>query len=151
MDIKITKNTSLATFNGVPFNINAEKPVLNTVFNTIGDADINVDMISFEALSDGNIDFGFTFSDEDLNRLLPVLKSAAEEEKITTPMISMGNVKVTLCDDEMIYKAGFAAGIFSKLFKDNVTPLLITTSLDEISILLRESDFDAIESVLKTL
>ncbi len=147
MDIKITKNTSLATFNGIHYN--TDNPIINAVFNAIGNVNINIDMISFEALPDGKIDFGFTFSDDDLNNLLPVLKSVASAEKITTPMISMSNVKITVSDPEMVYRAGFAAGVFSKLFKNNVTPLLITTALDEISILVRESDFDVIENDLQ--
>lgn len=149
MVVNVTKNTSLATFNNIQYN--TEKPVINTIFKAIGDAKINVDMISFESLSDGNIDFGFTFSDDDLSNLLPVLKNVAARENITTPMISVGNVKITLKAEEMAFCAGFAAEIFTKLFRDSVTPLLITTALDEISILMRESDYDVIEQTLKTL
>ena len=106
------------------------------IFTRIGEGGIDVDMISLELTASDTISTGFTVSDEDLARLLPLIRSKA----ITTPIVNCGNVKFVIKSEEMVGRPGFAAKIFAGLKNVGCVPLMVTTGIDEISILVRDSD-----------
>ena len=106
------------------------------IFTRIGEGGIDVDMISLELTANDTISTGFTVSDEDLAELLPLIRS----KDITTPIVNCGNIKFVIKSEEMVGKPGFAAKIFAGLKAVGCTPLMVTTGIDEISILVRDSD-----------
>ena len=106
------------------------------IFNKIGENGIDLDMISAGLAMNDTLNVGFTLSDEDLARLLPLIKS----ENISTPVINCGNVKFIITSEDMVSCPGYAAGIFERLKNAGCVPLMITTAVDEISILVRDSD-----------
>lgn len=139
--ITVLEDISVVTFKSV----SAEKPVLNKVLEKTAKAGINIDMISLSALTSDKLSFGFTFSDSDLTGLLGVIKDIRAEFDIT-PLVSSGNCKILIKTDEMREQAGFAAKVFTKLAQVKTEILLVTTSDDEISLLIRASDLtDAVE------
>lgn len=106
------------------------------IFNKIGKNGIDLDMISADLAMNDTLNVAFTLSDDDLARLLPLIKS----ENISTPVINCGNVKFIITSEDMVSCPGYAAGIFERLKNAGCVPLMITTAVDEISILVRDSD-----------
>jgi aspartokinase len=64
-------------------------------------------------------------------------------------MINVGNVKVTIKSDEMVNATGFASRVMSILREMDCLPLLVTTGIDEISLLVYESECVDLEKKLK--
>lgn len=146
MSITVTENVSAVTFNNVPLY----KTIMEDTLTAVAEAGINIDMISMTAPTSERFGFGFTLNDDEMPKLLGVVKQLKESHKIT-PMINSGNRKIVIKTDEMEAQAGFAAKVFNLLNKIDAMILLITTGVDEISVLIRESDGDAAEAGLREM
>ena len=123
-DIKVYENISIVTFSDVP----SRKRFVSTTLSAVAESGINVDMFSF----------GFTFSDDDIPTLLTVLPRITAVHGIT-PCVNSGNVKIVIKSEEMIDQAGFAAKVFQACENICADVMLITTSVDEISLLVGDS------------
>lgn len=146
MNITVTENVSAVTFNNVPLY----KTIMEDTLTAVAEAGINIDMISMTAPTSERFGFGFTVDDEDMPKLLMVVRNLKDKHGIT-PMINSGNRKIVLKTGEMETQAGFAARVFNLLNKIDAMILLITTGVDEISVLIRESDGDAAEAGLREM
>ena len=138
MNITVTENVSAVTFNNVPLY----KTIMEDTLTAVAEAGINIDMISMTAPTSERFGFGFTLDDDDMPKLLTVVKRLKEKHDIT-PMINSSNRKIVIKTGEMEAQAGFAAKVFNLLNKIDAMILLITTGVDEISVLIRESDGEA--------
>lgn len=142
-DIKVFEGITSVSFNEKP-----DKSVTAFgIFDRIGANGIDIDMISLELTPNDVLFVGFTLSDGDLSKLLPLLKT----ENITTPAVNCGNVKFVVKSEDMIECPGFAAKVFSALGEVGCVPLLVTTAVDEISILVRDSDSADVGKALEKL
>ena len=146
MNITVTENVSAVTFNNVPLY----KTIMEDTLTAVAEAGINIDMISMTAPTSERFGFGFTLDDDDMPKLLTVVKRLKEKHDIT-PMINSSNRKIVIKTGEMEAQAGFAATVFNLLNKIDAMILLITTGVDEISVLIRESDGEAAEAGLREL
>ena len=146
MNITVTENVSAVTFNNVPLY----KTIMEDTLTAVAEAGINIDMISMTAPTSERFGFGFTLDDDDMPKLLTVVKRRKEKHDIT-PMINSSNRKIVIKTGEMEAQAGFAAKVFNLLNKIDAMILLITTGVDEISVLIRESDGEAAEAGLREL
>ena len=146
MNITVTENVSAVTFNNVPLY----KTIMEDTLTAVAEAGINIDMISMTAPTSERFGFGFTLDDDDMPKLLTVVKRLKEKHDIT-PMINSSNRKIVIKTGEMEAQAGFAAKVFNLLYKIDAMILLITTGVDEISVLIRESDGEAAEAGLREL
>ena len=146
MNITVTENVSAVTFNNVPLY----KTIMEDTLTVVAEAGINIDMISMTAPTSERFGFGFTLDDDDMPKLLTVVKRLKEKHDIT-PMINSSNRKIVIKTGEMEAQAGFAAKVFNLLNKIDAMILLITTGVDEISVLIRESDGEAAEAGLREL
>lgn len=146
MNITVTENVSAVTFNNVPLY----KTIMEDTLTAVAEAGINIDMISMTAPTSERFGFGFTLDDDDMPKLLGVVKKLKEKHDIT-PMINSSNRKIVIKTDEMEAQAGFAAKVFNLLNKIDAMILLITTGVDEISVLIRESDGEAAEAGLREM
>ncbi len=146
MNITVTENVSAVTFNNVPLY----KTIMEDTLTAVAEAGINIDMISMTAPTSERFGFGFTLDDDDMPKLLTVVKRLKEKHDIT-PMINGSNRKIVIKTGEMEAQAGFAAKVFNLLNKIDAMILLITTGVDEISVLIRESDGEAAEAGLREL
>ena len=146
MNITVTENVSAVTFNNVPLY----KTIMEDTLTAVAEAGINIDMISMTAPTSERFGFGFTLDDDDMPKLLSVVKTLKEKHDIT-PMINSSNRKIVIKTGEMEAQAGFAAKVFNLLNKIDAMILLITTGVDEISVLIRESDGEAAEAGLREL
>ena len=146
MNITVTENVSAVTFNNVPLY----KTIMEDTLTAVAEAGINIDMISMTAPTSERFGFGFTLDDDDMPKLLTVVKRLKEKHDIT-PMINSSTRKIVIKTGEMEAQAGFAAKVFNLLNKIDAMILLITTGVDEISVLIRESDGEAAEAGLREL
>ena len=146
MNITVTENVSAVTFNNVPLY----KTIMEDTLTAVAEAGINIDMISMTAPTSERFGFGFTLDDDDMPKLLTVVKHLKEKHDIT-PMINSSNRKIVIKTGDMEAQAGFAAKVFNLLNKIDAMILLITTGVDEISVLIRESDGEAAEAGLREL
>lgn len=146
MNITVTENVSAVTFN----NVLLYKTIMEDTLTAVAEAGINIDMISMTAPTSERFGFGFTLDDDDMPKLLTVVKRLKEKHDIT-PMINSSNRKIVIKTGEMEAQAGFAAKVFNLLNKIDAMILLITTGVDEISVLIRESDGEAAEAGLREL
>ncbi|MCL2634760.1 MAG: aspartate kinase [Oscillospiraceae bacterium] len=136
-DIIINENQSIVTFNNVPASY--ENSFICGVLEQTANANINIDMIAQSPATSDKISFGFTFADDDMPKLLTII-NAFDGGKSLAPLVNCGNVKITVKSRDMIENSGFAAKLFGVLKKIDCLPLLVTTGIDEISVLVHESD-----------
>lgn len=144
MNIEVTENVSAVSFNNVPLN----KTIMEDTLKIVAKAGVNVDMISMTAPTQEIFSFGFTVNDEDMSKLL----SSAGELKASgcvSPMINSGNRKIVIKTGKMTGTVGFASRVFEILNSLEAMILMITTSVDEISVLIRDADADAVVSAFE--
>lgn len=147
MSIQVTENVSAVSFNNVPLN----KTIMEDTLTAVAKAGINIDMISMTVPTSEIFSFGFTLSDEDMPKLLAVVKELKAKEGSIVPMINSGNRKIVIKTSDMETQAGFAARVFEMLNRIEAMILLITTGVDEISVLIRESDAESAEAELRRM
>ena len=133
--VTVTEQISVITFGNVPFE--DESGFIFRIFENAAAEKISIDMISKASVSTDRTSVGFTFSDNDMPRMLNVLSRI---KFYRPPLVSCGNVKIVIKSREMENGIGFARDVFSILDSISVTPILITTSVDEISVVVRASD-----------
>lgn len=124
-----------------------DNTVYSVIFDKIGKAGIDLYMISADLAVNDSLCIGFTLADEDLPKLLPLMKS----ENITTPVINCGNVKFIIQTESMVNCPGFAAKVFVALNSLKCTPVMVTTGVYEISLLVRDSDSADVAKALSKL
>lgn len=139
MKIEVTENVSAVSFNNVPLN----KTIMEDTLKAVADCGINVDMISMAAPSSEIFSFGFTVNDEDMPKLLKMSKQLKEISGVS-PMINSSNRKIVIKTGEMTETIGFAARVFGILNSLEAMILMITTGVDEISMLIRDADADSV-------
>ncbi len=139
MKIKVTENVSAVSFNNVPLN----KTIMEDTLKAVAGAGINLDMISMTAPTSEIFSFGFTVNDEDMPKLLKMNKQLQEISGVS-PMINSSNRKIVIKTGEMTETIGFAARVFEILNRLEAMILMITTGVDEISMLIRDADADAV-------
>ncbi|MDR2532005.1 MAG: aspartate kinase [Oscillospiraceae bacterium] len=142
--IIVTPGVSIVTFNNVA--ISHQNTFICDVFEQSAEAGINIDMISQAPAASEKISFGFTFSDNDMPKLISIINRIS---RTLTPMINVGNVKITIKSNEMVSNTGFASRVMGALRDLDCLPLLVTTGLDEISLLVYESECVDLEKKLK--
>lgn len=139
MKIKVTENVSAVSFNNVPLN----KTIMEDTLKAVAGVGINLDMISMTAPTSEIFSFGFTVNDEDMPKLLKMNKQLQEISGVS-PMINSSNRKIVIKTGEMTETIGFAARVFEILNRLEAMILMITTGVDEISMLIRDADADSV-------
>lgn len=142
--ISIAENVTLVTLN----NMVADSREIASVFSAIAKDDINVDMISQTAPMGGNISLSFTFSDNDLSKVLSIIGKFKEPHRQIKTEVSSDNAKISIFNSRMLNESGVAGSVFSAVANCEAQIKLITTSEVDISILV---DKFALESVLEQL
>ncbi len=142
--ITITEQISVVTFGNIPFE--SESGFIFRLFQLAAQENISIDMISKASVSTDRTSVGFTFSDNDMPRMLRVLGSLSF---FRPPLVSCGNVKFTVKSSEMNEGIGFAMKVFSALSEARITPILVTTAVDEISVVVRACELNTLDDELR--
>lgn len=136
--INVTEEISLITFNNLP----ADATVIAEIFEKFAGSGINVDMISQTAPHSRHVSISFTVSDDDIAKVLELVKSIRDKYTSIKAMVSSANCKIQLFGEEMRHASGVAAKAISSVASSGVEITLITTSEVDISLLVHASHLD---------
>jgi len=128
------------TIVGVP-----DRPgVAAAIFQTIADAQINIDMIvqNVSALTTGLTDISFTLPKSDGQVAVSTLKRIQKEIGFQNLIFDDGIGKISLVGAGMRSHPGVSATLFSALAEANVNIEMISTSEIRISVVVRENDLE---------
>lgn len=139
--VSFTENVAIISFENAPSRIG----FLSGLFDRLAQAGINVDMISQTAPKGRSNTISFTVADEDV---APVLSLVGKEEAVR-PMVSAGNMKISLYGAEMTDRPGVAADVFDRLNAKGIDLLLITTSDVDISVVVSSANADMASRTLE--
>jgi aspartokinase len=135
INITVTENQSIATI--------SDNSLICELLNHAAQKGVAIDMIAQLPSTSDEFAFAFTFADADLAKLLAI--TGRHEKLITT-----GHTKIAIKSEEMIDGVGFAAKVFAITQKADCSPLLITTGLDEISLLVHANCGRELEDKFRT-
>jgi aspartate kinase len=123
------KNQVKVTVQGVP-----DKPgVAATIFNTISDNNVVVDMIIQNIGEGGLTDMSFTVPKTDAKKILEVMKKVVAEIGAKSVNVKEDIAKISIVGVGMRSHSGVAAQMFSSLAKEGINILMISTSEIKIS------------------
>jgi len=136
----VTHDTSEAkvTVQGVP-----DRPgIAGTLFRSLADRDVNVDMIVQNVSVHGVTDISFTVPRDDLAASDEVTGALAAEIGATGVVTDAAIARVSLVGAGMKSHPGVAATMFERLAKEGVNIEMISTSSIRISCVVQESDIE---------
>jgi len=132
------------TVSGVP-----DRPgVAATLFRTLADADVNVDMIVQNVSEGGVTDISFTVPHAQLDVALGVCESQASEVGARAVLADSEIAKVSVIGAGMKSNPGVAATMFQVLADNGINIEMISTSAIRISCVIAEADSDRAVQVL---
>lgn len=145
--ITTTENVALVTLSKVPANVS----FISQIFDALEEAGVIVDMISQTALTGAYVSISFTADSEDIGKIMELSRRISQNNPSVRPLVSNGNVKVSLYGEEMPNRYGVAAEVFRVLRQCETDVLMITTSATDISLLLDSgSSEQCIDALKKT-
>ncbi|MCY1713243.1 ACT domain-containing protein [Caproiciproducens galactitolivorans] len=122
-------------------NCPSELSFISNLFQKIADFDVNVDMISLAPTQGAFTSVSFTISDNDLDKILAFTSNLRDTSNIKT-IVSSGNCKISVYDQNMKNTPGVAAKVFAAAANIETDIRIITTSEVDISLLITAADFD---------
>lgn len=134
--IKMVEDVTLLTFE----NATPKIEFVSKLFGRVAEKQINVDMISQTSTKGNGIMLSFTANDSDLPQLLEITNIVKEKRPEIKTYVNPSNVKIALYSKDMALHYGVAAKVFEVLNEVGIDIILITTSEEDISILVRKSD-----------
>jgi aspartokinase len=141
----VTEDVALVTLHQVP----AKLPLIAGIFETVGESGINIDMISQTTPQGGWVSLSFTVSGEELPKMMSLTARLKERHAEIRPLLSSGNVKLSLYGKEMVHMHGVAAAAIQTVSQVIEHIYLITTSELDISFLIPASDLPAASQALQ--
>ena len=93
-------------------NCPSELSFISNLFQKIADFDVNVDMISLAPTQGAFTSVSFTISDNDLDKILAFTSNLRDTSNIKT-IVSSGNCKISVYDQNMKNTPGVAARVFA--------------------------------------
>lgn len=130
--VSFVEDMALVTLLGCP----AEIGFFAEVLAQVAAKGVDVDMITQTPPSGGKVEMCFTLADDDVPVLLTVTSALSNRYPSVKTSVNGNNCKVSVCDDEMVGKPGYAADLFRRAANANVEVRLITTSENDVSLLI---------------
>lgn len=143
--IETSENITLVTLRNLPNQITT----IAKVFCAVAEAGVNVDMITQTQAHKNKVDLSFTVEDADLVSTISAL-SIFKESGVVTDLLSSCS-KIVYLDEKMCQTPGYGAKVFSALAKVGIEPLIITTSVTDISVLLEHGDLNTAKNALNEI
>lgn len=141
-------NMEQAAISGIAFNRDEAKltilgvpdqpGVAHNILGSIGDANIEVDMIIQNVGDDGTTDFTFTVHRNDYDRALEILNKTSKELGAREVNGDNTIVKISLVGVGMRSHAGIASQMFKALADEGINIRMISTSEIKISVVVDE-------------
>jgi aspartate kinase len=140
----LTKNEAQISISSVP-----DQPGTSyAIFSKLAAVNVAVDMIVQNAGADGSADISFTVLEDDLNKAVAAVQSAAKELKAETVSYAADVSKVSIVGLGMATQSGVADRMFRALADEGINIEAITTSEIKVSVLVkREQALAALRAV----
>lgn len=142
------ENMEQAAISGIAFNRDEAKltilgvpdqpGVAYNILGSIGDANIEVDMIIQNVGGDGTTDFTFTVHRNDYDQALEILNNTSKELGAREVVGDNAIVKISLVGVGMRSHAGIASQMFKALADEGINIRMISTSEIKISVVVDE-------------
>lgn len=142
--ISMEEDVNLVTFEKAPAGIT----FLSKLFSRVGEAGINIDMISQTTVMGDFVTLAFTVDSDSLGDVMKLANSIREKHPTLKPIIKSGNAKLWLYGEDMADYVGVAAQAFEALRQKGIDVIMTTTSEVDISLLV---DDESAEDALKAL
>lgn len=143
--ITTTEDVALVTLSKVP----AKVDFISRIFDALNEEGVIVDMISQTALTGEYVSISFTANGDDIGKIMELSQRISQKNPSIRPLVSNGNVKVSLYGEEMPNRYGVAAEVFRVLRECETDILMITTSATDISLLLDSASSEQCIDALK--
>lgn len=140
----VTEDVALVTFNQVPANLK----LISEFLESVGNSEINIDMISQTTPQGGSVSLSFTIPEGDMAKMMSLTAQFRERHPGIRPLLSSGNVKLSLYGSQMVNMCGVAASAIHTVSQVIEHIYLITTSELDISFLIPASDLPAAKEAL---
>jgi aspartate kinase len=132
--VAFSKNDARVTLTRLP-----DRPgIASRIFNTIGDANIVVDMIIQNTSIDGFTDLTFTVPKGDLKKTLELIGPLTREINADQIHSDENIAKISIVGVGMRNNAGVASRMFSTLAAQNINIMMISTSEIKISCVIED-------------
>lgn len=138
--ITVCEDVSLVVLKDVPSDL----CFISSVFDTLAQKGVNVDMISQVPPQGSMTRLAFTISDNDLGATLDVISGLREDYADIKSAVSSANTKITVISEEMRQLPGVAAAIFKSVAAVHADVRLVTTSEIDLSLLISEPNIEAV-------
>lgn len=130
-------------------NVPNDLDTIANIFSKIGDAKINIDMISQSTPYREHINLSFTIDAENLSDIILIVGDLKRTIPNLTTSVRPGNCKIVLYSEILKTTPAIAGKLFSILAENNLHIALITTSDVEISLLFENSELERAKKILK--
>ncbi|UCG00002.1 MAG: 4-hydroxy-tetrahydrodipicolinate reductase [Spirochaetaceae bacterium] len=132
------------------YRIALDPKSITGIFERLGKADINVDLISQTAPVDGEVNMSFTVFKKDIVKTSELVKTLQKSMKNLEVKIADGITKIAVEGPGMETQSGVAARVFGALTEVNVTIQTVTTSETKIALIIPQTDEGKAVAAIKT-
>ncbi len=133
------------------YRITLDPKSITGIFERLGQANINVDLISQTAPVNGEVSISFTVFKKDIARTTEIVQTLQKSMKNLEIEIADGITKIAVEGPGMETQAGIAAGVFGTLAEAKVTIQTVTTSETKIALVISQKDKErAVEAIKAT-
>lgn len=139
VELSVKEDVTLISFHDSPANME----MISLIFRMIADAGIDVDMISHTPPNGQHSSLSFTVDDNDFGGILQISAKLREFNPDLKISVSSGNCKISVMDPDMNGLPGYAAKVFSAASDAHTDIRMITTSVDDISLLVVKADLES--------
>jgi len=132
------------------YRITLDPRSITGIFERLGQANINVDLISQTAPVDGEVNISFTVFKKDIERTTELLQTLQQSMKNLEIKIADEITKIAVEGPGMETQSGVAARVFGTLAEANVTIQTVTTSETKIALIIPHKDEERAVGAIKT-
>ncbi len=136
---------ALITISNLPYD-----PVkITAIFKSIGEKEINLDMISQTAPVNDKVHISFTLSRQDVSQTFALLEAFRTDLPHMQVDVISEVTKISVSGPGMDVQTGVAARVFEVMTRQNIGLKAVTTSETKISYVIPEADREAAISAIK--
>ncbi len=116
---------------------------LASVFGTLADNNVNVDVIVQSVVQEAEVDVSFTVKDDDVDKALRIVRGLQDHLGYTDLVSESGLAKVSIVGAGMISNPGVAAKMFQVLADGDIPVKMVSTSEIKVSCIIPAVQLDA--------
>jgi 4-hydroxy-tetrahydrodipicolinate reductase len=132
------------------YRITLDPKSITGIFERLGQANINVDLISQTAPVDGEVNISFTVFKKDIEKTTALVKTLQDSMKNLEIQVADKITKIAVEGPGMETQSGVAARVFATLAAAKATVHTVTTSETKIALIIAQKDEERAVAAIKT-